>query len=181
MLFDPPKNHGSIIQQAQKYQRIIKAPHRPYFLSPQEVNQIKEALLQIDDYPCVEDISIYIAMMFNKYPSRSTIKRAIKKRIEGFKIVEVKPIEEDRYDVTLKEIENYYYELKVEAIGVPVGFIFNLDESGQKQYVDDPYMYIVFPEDKEISTYPLNRTTKRITPLYKRILYAQTFYRLDDK
>lgn len=166
MLFDPPKNHGSIIQQAQKYQRIIKAPHRPYLLSPQEVNQIKEALLQTDDYPSIEDISIYIAMMFNKYPSRSTIKRAIKERIEGFKIVEVKPIEEDRYDVTLKEIEDYYNELKVEAIGVPVGFIFNLDESGQNQYVDAPYMYIVVPEDKEISTYPLNRATKRITLLH---------------
>ena len=166
-IFDPPRQHGSIIQQAKKFKEDVKAPHRPYILDDAEVELVKQLIYNSgDDYLTIEDISIYISLNMNKYPSRSTIKRIIKERIQGFKIAQVKPIDEDRHDVTYESIKEYYRILEEEARGVPVGFIFNLDESGQNQYVDAPYIFVVVPEDEEITTYPVSRATKRITLMH---------------
>lgn len=78
-------------------------------------------------------MAIYIALEINKYPSCSTITRIIKERIGKYKIAQAQPIDEERYNVTYESIRDFYKELKKEAEGVPVGFIFNLDESGPSQ------------------------------------------------
>ena len=50
--------------------------------------------------------------------------------------------------------------------GIPVGFVFNLDESGENQYVDARNIYVIVPQNKDVTTYPLNRCIKRITLLH---------------
>ena len=49
--------------------------------------------------------------------------------------------------------------------GVPVGFVFNLDESGQNTYVDARNIYVIVPQEENVTTYPVNRNIKRITLL----------------
>lgn len=83
---------------------------------------------------------------FSKCPSRSTINRTIKERIKGFKIVKVKGIE-DRYDFKYEDIQNFYQQLAQEVKGIPVGFLFNSDESGQNQYIDARNIYVIVPEN----------------------------------
>lgn len=102
----------------------------------------------------------------NKYPSHSTIKRTVTTRIKGYKIVRVKGIEDNRYDCSVEDIKDFYEDLKEEVKGVPVGFVFNLDESGQNIYIDARNLYVVVPQEKQITTYPLNRCIKRITLLH---------------
>ena len=165
-LFSEPRTHGSIIKAAQKYRQIMKPPHRPYILNDQEVEEIHRQLLSSDDYPTIEDIAHFIFMRFTKYPSKLTIKRMIKQRITGYKIVETTPLDELRFDCELDEIKKYYKKLDQEAKNVPVGFIFNLDESGQNQYQDSRNIFVVVPEDVDIKSYPISRATKRITLLH---------------
>ncbi|KAK8866867.1 hypothetical protein M9Y10_009835 [Tritrichomonas musculus] len=56
--------------------------------------------------------------------------------------------------------------LKAELPDVPVGLVFNPDESGQNQFVDARDIFIFVPEDVNIETYPVNRSIKRITLLH---------------
>ena len=88
-IFDPPRQHASIIKQAKKYIEIAKPPHRPYILEDHEVERLKNIIKSTEDYLTIEDIAIYIAFEMNKYPSRSSIKRIIKERIGGYKIAQV--------------------------------------------------------------------------------------------
>lgn len=81
--FMPPRDHGSIIKEYLKYGTISQVPHRPYLISDEEVEDIKAQLLNCEDYPSIDDISIYISLKFNKCPFRNTIKKIIKDRIEG--------------------------------------------------------------------------------------------------
>ena len=165
-IFTTPRSHGSIIKAAQKYRKIMNPPHRPYLLTDEEVEEVHKQLLSSDDYPTIEDIAHYIFKRFFKYPSKMTIKRMIKERITGYKIVETKPLDELRYDCDLEDIKDFYEKLDQEAKGVPVGFMFNLDESGQNQYQDSNNIYVVVPEDVDVKNYPISRATKRITLLH---------------
>lgn len=67
---------------------------------------------------------------------------------------------------SLEDICQYYRLLKAELRDVPVGLVFNPDESGQNQFVDARDIFIFVPEDVNIETYPVNRSIKRITLLH---------------
>ena len=67
---------------------------------------------------------------------------------------------------SLEDICQYYRMLKAELPDVPVGLVFNPDESGQNQFVDARDIFIFVPEDVNIETYPVNRSIKRITLLH---------------
>ena len=166
-LFAQPRTHGAITDEFRKSLFEPNAPHRPFILLEDEIQLIKEELERTkDDYPTIDDITFFIMENFNKCPSRSTVKRAIKDRIQGFKIVKVKGIEDNRYDCKFDDIKDFYQRLAQEVKGVPVGFLFNLDESGQNQYIDARNIYVIVPENANVITYPLNRNIKRITLLH---------------
>lgn len=78
----------------------------------------------------------------------------------------MKGIDENRYDESLEEIIKYYDNLKEEVKGVPVGFLFNLDESGEIQFIDARNIYVIVPKELDVTTYPLNKSIKRITLLH---------------
>lgn len=166
-LFAHPRTHGAIIDEFRKSLFEPNAPHRPFILLDEEIEKIKEELERTkDDFPTIDDISFFIMQNFSKCPSRSTIKRTIKERIKGFKIVKVKGIEDNRYDCKYEDIQKFYQQLAQEVKGIPVGFLFNLDESGQNQYIDARNIYVIVPENANVTTYPLNRNIKRITLLH---------------
>lgn len=106
MLFEERKTHWSIIEEYKKYNEIMKAPHRPYLITDEEVQQIEEELKRCkDDNPTIEDLSIFIMLTFKKYPSRQTIKRIVLERIKGYKLVPVKGIDDQRYAAQLEDIK----------------------------------------------------------------------------
>ncbi len=63
--------------------------------------------------------------------------------MNGYKIQRVKGIDKNRYDFKLEDIVKFYSDLKKEAKGVSVGFVFNLDESGQSTFVDARYLFVI--------------------------------------
>lgn len=86
--------------------------------------------------------------------------------MNGYKIQRVKGIDENRYDCRTEDIVKFYSDLKKEVEGVPVGFVFNLDESGQNTFVDSRNLYVIVPKDKDVRNFPLNRSIRRITLLH---------------
>lgn len=118
MLFEERKTHWFIIDEYKKYNEIMKAPHRPYLITDEELQQIEEELKRCkDDYPTIEDLSIFIMLTFKKYPSRQTIKRIVLERIKGYKLVPVKGIDDQRYAAQLEDIKEYYRKLIEEVKG----------------------------------------------------------------
>lgn len=167
-LFATPRSHGAITDEYKKSQRPdSNEPHRPYILTEEEIEKIEELIVNSGkDYLTIDDIGFYVMLNFDKCPSRSTLKRTVKERIKGYKIVKVKGIEDNRYDAEYEDIKEYYKELEEEVKGVPVGFVFNLDESGQNTYVDARNIYVIVPQEENVTTYPVNRNIKRITLLH---------------
>lgn len=78
-------------------------------------------------------------------------------------VVRVNFIDEDRHNVTHEEVEQFNEMHTNEIDGVPVGFCFNLDETGQNQYLDAGSLYLIVPKDQKV---PASRATKRITLLH---------------
>lgn len=99
-MFSPPRDHVSIIKEYQKYGKLRLAPHRPYLISDNKVEDVKNQLLNIDDYLSIGDISICLSLKFNTCPSRNIIKKMIKERITGYTIITVNAIDTDRNEVT---------------------------------------------------------------------------------
>lgn len=167
--FDPPKNHGSIIKELKKYGKTNCDPGRPYALTSAEIEILADELNRCKeekDYPSVYDIMSFIANRFDKYPWRSTVFRTITQRIMGYKLIKSTPIEETRWNVQYSDIENFYTTLEQTISQIPVGFVFNLDESGECEYVDAHDIYVYVPDDVDAYEYPVDRATKRISLLH---------------
>lgn len=165
--FDPPRTHTAIIEQAKKYQQEMQAPHRPYCITSAEIEQIEKQIKdRKDDYLTLEDISDYIRDAFHKYPSKTTLWRIIHQRIGGYKIIKGRPVEAARFDSSYESVEEYYRELKTRLANIPVGFCFNLDESGQNEYQDARHQYLIVPSGLKKAEYPVERATKRYTLLH---------------
>ena len=165
--FSPPRDHSAITKQFIKYCKDLQRPGRPYVLSKEEVADIADKLSKMgSNYPTLTDIANYIYDKFHKIPSKTTIYNIIHRDlINHFKLVKAHPKEENRMDVTLDEIKKFYKDLAKELEGVPVGFVFNLDETGEDEFVDAKDQYIVVPKDSNMDSYPINRG-RRITLLH---------------
>ena len=167
--FRPSRNHGSIIKEFEKYGKVNNAPGRPYVLTKEEVDLLAEELKRLaqeGDYPSIDDIISFIYSNFEKVPSRPTIYRTITQRIQGFKLIKAAPIEMQRRDVTFEQIAEFYETLQERITKTPVGFVFNLDESGECKYVDANDIYVYVPDHIEKYDYPVDRSTRRITLLH---------------
>lgn len=154
--------------QYKKYVSIQKIPGRPYLLVQAELDAIAAEIVSMapDAYPTLDDILHFISDNFNKVPSKSTVRRVILERIPGFKIVEVSPLELERFDCKYEDIQAFYADLTTELEGVATRFCFNLDESGQIDYVDATKVHVIVPVDADVSRYGVSRSTRRITLLH---------------
>ena len=146
---------------------------RPLLITNEECDIITEELKNncVEAFPSIIDISDFIARRFDKYPSLQTIRNLFHShRIPGFHIEEASPIEECRYNASEAEIREYYKILSAacEDNQVQTVFLFNLDESGQQDFVDARSIYIVVPDEmaKGKVSYPVDRSGKRITLLH---------------
>ena len=170
-LFCPSKSPSTIREQEIKYKNGVKANGRPRLLSEKEEEILKQKILDFFDsegYPTYDDISDMIVYEFNKYLSYPSI-RSIINRMSDFKTTVAYPLEAGRYLCPYTDIEEYYNSLQELLKGVPIGWLFNLDETGEQDFVDSRTITVIVPSSTCTSTrtrYSVDRNGKRATVLH---------------
>lgn len=169
--FEPNKSPSAILQQEKKYKEGSKQNGRPPLLSDEEIETLKiliQERIEDEGYPSYEDISDIIVDNFNKFIALPSI-RTIIKRLEEFKVVKAAPIESGRYYCQLDDIKKFYDDLQVLLEEVPIGWLFNLDETGQQDFVDSRDTFVIVPSSRSLEAnirYGVDRNGKRCTILH---------------
>ena len=169
-LFTPSRSPSTIREQEIKYKEGVKQNGRPPLLTPDEEALLKDLIYQYienDGYPTYEDISDIIIETFGKYLAIGSI-RSFLKRMPDFKSAIATPLEETRYLCPYTDIEQYYDDLAKLLESVPIGWLYNLDETGQQDFVDARQVHVLIPSDTKSGTrirYAVDRNGKRCTAL----------------
>ena len=169
-IFNLPKSAAAIREQYIKYKNGTRANGRPSLLDENEMQLLKELIMKkIDEegFPTYEDVSDMIIEHFGKYLAIASIRGIIKKMPE-FTSATAVPMEQGRYDCPFQDIETYYNILDKALDKVPIGWLFNLDETGQQDFVDAREKKVIVPSCRvhERNVYPVDRNGKRCTALH---------------
>lgn len=123
-----------------------------------------QSLLSANKHPTLYDIEQISIQMFQKFVSVDTLRNYIIDS-EKFNIVDGEPQDEDRVNVNMTDINNYYTDLGMCVNGVPAPLVFNMDEAGQDEYVDTHSMKVIVDSSytKSFIKIPVRRSTKRST------------------
>ena len=170
-IFTKSRSPAAISLQEDKYNEGVKANGRPPLLTEEEKRMVKQSIenhIQEEGFPTYEDISDMIIELFDKYIALPSI-RAIIRKMPEYTSVKAKPLETNRYECEYQVILEFY-ELLAEVLeGVPIGWLFNLDETGQQDFVDSRELCVVVPsnsESAEHAVYKVDRNGKRCTALH---------------
>ena len=162
---------GSAIHyEERKFNRGIKKNGRPTMLSESETIALEEIINNItkeDGFPTVVDVQDAIFENFNKVLTSATI-RTILRRTKKFKIAVASPMEQARYECSTDSIKEYFNMLRKEVNDIPVGWVYNIDEAGQQDFVDSQEIHVVIPIDlnpKDLK-YSVKRDGKRSTLIH---------------
>jgi len=82
-------------------------------------------------------------------------------------MIPAQPVEPGRFNISGKEIFDYFEKLKSEISGTPSNLVYNVDESGFQEWVDTKHLFACVPsscKEKKI-TFPVPRNGKRATML----------------
>lgn len=84
---------------------------------------------------------------------------------ELFRIIKGEPIDEKRYLVDQKNIDNFYISLKKLVDNCPASSMLNTNEAGQDEFVDTHFMNVIVPSSCTDATtkIPVRRQCKRST------------------
>lgn len=154
------------------YNRGSEIDGRPCTLSDDELNILKGLIDQyifnpaFQIFPTFSEISDIIYSNFNKLISNDTLRHLIYTQFkEDYKTCIGIPMEKDRVEASLSEIENNLYELSQKVNGVPAPFVFNVDEMGQSDYVDAHETIVIVPKNytKSRAEYSVDRSLKTAT------------------
>ncbi len=140
---------------------------RPPLLNEEEQQllfQKIQSLLASNKHPTLYDIEQISIQTFKKFVSVDTLRNYIINS-EKFRIVDGEPQDEDRVNVNMADINNYYTDLEMRVNGVPASLVFNMDEAGQDDYVDTHSMKVIVDASytKSFIKIPVRRSTKRST------------------
>ena len=82
---------------------------------------------------------------------------------EIFRPISAKPLNKDRNDVEVEQIEDNYLKFKLKAYNVPIQFCINIDEIWHTDFSDAVFKIVIVPynSDKQMAHYPVTRTCKR--------------------
>ena len=96
--------------------------------------------------------------------SNTVIKLLHRKFADLGKMVEAEPIEDKRFEVSIESINQYYDKLGSLLVLIDFRFLFNLDETGEDEFVDTKKVKVFVPVNfKENAKIPISRTRKRFT------------------
>ena len=143
---------------------------RPIFLTKEEKVSLFEIIngyLEKGIKPTLYDALQLTIENFHKSLSPDTLRTYIMES-GYYRIIKGDPIDENRYNVSDENMENYFIELKKAVDGVPASLVYNMDEAGQDEYVDEYSMKVIVKSDYqgEVTNIPVRRESKRATLIH---------------
>lgn len=154
-----------------KYLRGDGIDGHPPILSPRELQMVEDEihrLHRVSYYPTAYRISEFIYNNFHKNFYLDTIRHIIRLKFQKiFKSVTGVPLEDKRFESSITDIENNLNLLSRSINGIPIEFIFNLDEMGVSEFEDGREKVVIVPIDYRFTTapYPVCRVEKHSTCL----------------
>lgn len=150
------------------YQRYL-APRqkigRPLCVDQASWEQFREFVLQRfgERSPVTtEDAILFLAEQFNVHLLPNTLRQKVRSDRE-LKLIKGIPMEKQRLECDITEIQSYFALLSENVDDVPAPFVFNLDESGFQDWADRRERTVIVPStcsDDRIGM-PIDRATKR--------------------
>ena len=144
-------------------------PHRPSIFSQGEEDYLKKFAresLECSKFLFLEEISCLAAEKFGKYISADSLRHYIKNRFKDVgRIVYGIPLENCRAEVSMEALDLYYSKLGQILGIIDFRYCFNIDETGEDEFVDYRKVKVFVPKDYPDSTtfIPVKRGQKRFT------------------
>lgn len=163
------KTKQSVEKHLKKYQSGKKPNGRPSILTQTELLNLEFEIRRLITNPtgpiyCTyEDLSDFLYFTYGKYIEPNTLSHIIHRKLGNkYKTVVGIPMQQERLTVDLPEIENNLIDLSNKINGIPIQFIFNLDETGIVEYEDAQKKFVIVPFNypKKTAPYPVNRSEK---------------------
>ena len=168
-LFDPPPNKSSLQQQIQKSLSPPGKNGRPASLNDDEILILNEWIMKRFEkkkWPTYEDLESKILKKFNKIATTSMMYGYVH-NANNFSVEIVHPMEDERVNFSEADVIRYTKELMEKMIGVRRGFLFNVDEAGQNDYVDARAQYVILPnETTKCAGIPAKRCGRKLTVIH---------------
>ena len=155
-------------KQAKKADKGVLEPHRPPKLDISMTNDLRQYLLDHigkREWLSYPEITEYIQMQFKIIMKTNTVRKMISTKFKDIgKMVEAEPIEDKRFEVSIEKINLYYDKLGSILAFIDFRFLFNLDETGEDEFVDTKTIKVFVPVDfQEKAKIPISRSRKRFT------------------
>lgn len=147
---------------------------RPCTLNDNELNILRGLINQLlynpafRIYPTFAEISDLIYTNFKKYISQDTLRHLFYTKFsDDYKTCIGVPMDKDRVEASLIDIETNLMQLSQKVSGVPAPFVFNVDEMGQSDFADAHETVVIVPKNfsKPRAEYSVDRSIKTATCL----------------
>lgn len=152
------------MMQHKKFLKGSLCDGRPPCLNDDEIENVKNFVKKLHTeskvFPTYNDVQEYIFSRFRKSLLPDTVRHLFRIKLQDeFHTVPGEPMEQKRIDAKLANIEQNLNLLSQEIIGIPSGFIFNLDEVGYEEFADAHEITVIVPANYQKATapYPVNR------------------------
>ena len=161
----------SIIKQYNKFKNGVKRNGAHSILTDDEsvkLGQWIDEQILVKEYPTLDMIGDYISVNFKKEILPNTLWKVINERFTSYKFVDAVPLEEARYNVNPTDIDEYYRILEEKISGADFRFFFNIDETGEDEYVDTHSVKVLVTSttNPETVKLPVSRKQKRFTIIH---------------
>ena len=169
LIFEDMPNKSAIARQIEKLSRPVLPPGRPSSLSKEEMAQLHltfQNLFENRIYPTYEELAELIEEKFKKFVGHDVIYRFLKMDGEFYQCRYAIPIDEKRCYVPDEAIKSFLHQLIEKLVGVQRGFLFNIDESGQQDFVDAMKTIVICPADADEVYIPASRASRKLTVLH---------------
>ena len=113
-------------------------------------------------------IADYISIKFRKDILLNSLRVYIHTQLTSFTFFDATPIEDVRYNVSPSSIDDYYKVLEEKIHLVNYKFFFNIDETGEDEFIDTHKIRVLIRKTTDTNTVrlPVSRKQKRFTIIH---------------
>ncbi len=164
------ENKFAVRHQHYKYLYGKGQQGRPSKLNEEQITKVIQKIYSYHTnpgfsiYPGFDDIEEFIFSEFNIQIKRNTLRHILNLKLSHlFKTVIGKPMDSKRVQCNPISIDLNLNTLSELIVGVPINFIFNIDEVGQQDFADAELKTLIAPADYNqlYAYYPVTRVSNR--------------------
>ena len=168
-IFEIPRS--SLEKQYEKYIHGVKKIGAPSVITDEEKDKLVQWLddqISQKEYPTVDMITEFLTVAFGKCIIPNTLRRYLSSNLPQYKFVTATPLEDVRYNVNGTDIDAYYDILESKVMQVDFRFFFNIDETGEDEFVDTHAVRVLVPAtaNSDSIKIPVSRRQKRFTIIH---------------